>query len=48
MEWAPNSIYVLEWEQELRKMFLEEKKEKKVTRIEVNQRFNWRLTTSKF
>jgi hypothetical protein len=24
------------------------KKEKKVTRIEVNQRFNWRLTTSKF
>jgi hypothetical protein len=24
------------------------KKKKKVTRIEVNQRFNWRLTTSKF
>jgi len=37
MKWAPNSIYVLEWEQELRNMFLGKKREKKVTRIKVTR-----------
>jgi hypothetical protein len=29
MKWAPDSIYVSEWEQELRNMFLEKKKKGK-------------------
>jgi hypothetical protein len=29
MKWAPNSIYVLEWEQELKNMFLEKKEKRK-------------------